>query len=236
MTDFKYVGSELELFAHAINWKRYWGGKIAPFMGDRILEVGAGIGGTTAVLCDEDYDYWLGLEPDGQMVADLQARQQQGAFPACCAFREGTVATLADDEKFDSALYIDVLEHIEDDTEEIEQVAEHIAPGGYIIVLSPAFQFLYSEFDHAIGHYRRYTRSMLRQITPPHFDTCLSIYLDSLGMLLSLGNRIMLRAPTPTLRQIKLWDRIFVPASRLTDRLCLHALGRSVLHVWERHS
>jgi hypothetical protein len=77
---------------------------------------------------------------------------------------------------------------------------------------------------------------MLREISPPDFDTRLSIYLDSLGMLLSLGNRVMLRAPSPTLGQIKFWDRVFVPTSRVTDKLCLHSLGRSVLHVWERKS
>ena len=44
MADFKYRGSELETFARAVNWKRYWRHLLVPFLGHDVLEVGSGIG------------------------------------------------------------------------------------------------------------------------------------------------------------------------------------------------
>ena len=46
---FAYSGSELELFADALNWKRYFAAGLRPYLGSRVLEVGAGIGGTTGL-------------------------------------------------------------------------------------------------------------------------------------------------------------------------------------------
>ena len=54
MADYTYIGSELELFSEASNWKAYYARLIRPYLGEEVLEVGAGIGATTASLCSED--------------------------------------------------------------------------------------------------------------------------------------------------------------------------------------
>lgn len=228
-----YIGNELELFAHAQNWKRYFGGVIAP-LGLRVLEVGAGLGATTAALCDGAQDEWLCLEPDRSLLAEVQARIQSGALPACCRPRAGTVTDLAPDERFDSILYIDVLEHIAEDRAELEQAARHLAPGGRLVALSPAYPFLYSPFDKAIGHHRRYTRASLAALTPPGCRQSKLLYLDSVGLLTSLANRLFLRQSLPTQAQILFWDRHLVPLSRRLDPLIGFRAGRSVISIWER--
>ena len=58
--------------------------------------------------------------------------------------------------------------------------------------------------------------------------------MDSVGMLASLGNRLLLKSAMPTAQQIAVWDRLMVPLSRLADPLLLHTLGKSVLGVWTR--
>jgi hypothetical protein len=50
MSDFSYVGSELELFAAVGNWKTYWSRQIRPFITGDVIEVGAGIGSNTPFL------------------------------------------------------------------------------------------------------------------------------------------------------------------------------------------
>ena len=50
-TDFTYVGTELDLFARATNWKAYLRRQITPYLGQEVLEIGAGLGGTTLHLC-----------------------------------------------------------------------------------------------------------------------------------------------------------------------------------------
>ena len=50
MSEFKYVGSELDLFAAVRNWKSYWSRQILPFLKGDILEVGADLGSNTRLL------------------------------------------------------------------------------------------------------------------------------------------------------------------------------------------
>jgi hypothetical protein len=60
------------------------------------------------------------------------------------------------------------------------------------------------------------------------------IYLDPVGLLASLANRVLLRSPMPTRRQIAVWDRLLVPASRAIDPILGGAVGKSVFAVWRR--
>jgi hypothetical protein len=109
-----------------------------------------------------------------------------------------------------------------------------LRPGGRVLVLSPAHQWLFSEFDRAIGHFRRYTRGALRAITPAGATVERLIYLDSVGLLASLGNRLLLKKSMPTARQIGIWDGMMVPLSRALDLVLLHSVGKSVLAVWKK--
>jgi 2-polyprenyl-3-methyl-5-hydroxy-6-metoxy-1,4-benzoquinol methylase len=225
-----YIGSELEIFAHAQRWKAYYKSLIAPFFGQRVLEAGAGLGATTAALCDGTQAEWICLEPDPHLLAQLQSRP----LPGCCRPQLGFVSSLLPDSRFDSILYIDVLEHIQDDSAELERASRHLAPGGRLIVLSPAYQFLFSPFDESIGHYRRYTRATLSALTPPGCRLILLRYLDSVGLLTSLANRLFLRQSLPTHAQILFWDRRLLPLSRVLDRLVGYRFGRSVVGIWEK--
>lgn len=225
---FQYVGGELEIFEKAVNWKRYWRDRIRPFVAGNVLEVGAGIGANTRLLATLPHENWMCLEPD----ADLAAR-----IPDLGPEYSTVVATLAElgaHERFDTILYIDVLEHIEDDRGELVRAAAHLNPGGHVIVLSPAHQFLYAPFDRAIGHYRRYSRAMLRAAAPDCLREAAMIYLDSVGLLASAGNRFLLGQSLPTEGQILAWDRRMVPLSRWLDRLFLNAIGKTVVGVWRR--
>jgi SAM-dependent methyltransferase len=227
-----YPGSELELFSRAVNWKDYLRARLARFLGREVLEVGAGIGATTKALCGPGQQRWVCLEPDADMAGLLRRRVDEGELPACCEVLCGTTAELPPGARFDTILYIDVLEHIRDDAGEVRRAARVLAPGGHLAVLAPAHPFLFTEFDRAIGHHRRYGRSDLLRLAPPELDVVEARYLDSVGLAASLGNRFLLRSATPSPRQIQLWDRVMVPISRLVDPLVGGSLGKSVLVAW----
>jgi SAM-dependent methyltransferase len=146
----------------------------------------------------------------------------------------GSLAAFAQKPIFDCVLYMDVLEHIDDDQLQIQTAAKLVRPKGYIVVLSPAHQWLFSEFDKSIGHLRRYSKRTLCKLMPSGWTEVKLKYLDSLGILLSLGNVVALRQSLPTRSQIELWDRICVPFSRTFDRLSRGTLGKSVLAVWQK--
>lgn len=232
MADYRYEGDELALFAHAHNWKQYWISQLAPFVRGDVLEVGAGIGSNTPKLRYLSTGGWLCLEPDELLLPELRRRVETNiSLPVevMC----GTVNSLPKDKLFDTALYIDVLEHIPDDVAEIAAVAKHIRSSGHIIVLSPAHQLLYSPFDRAIGHQRRYNRTSLLRCSPPSAQPILVSYLDSVGYFLSLANRMILQQSNPTLHQIFFWDNYIVPVSRFVDHWLGFRFGKSILGVWK---
>jgi SAM-dependent methyltransferase len=233
-----YVGNELELFARARHWKRYWGSVVGPYLRGDVLEVGAGLGANTQPLRAQATAVrrWICLEPDSRLLEQLRRAVTPSREMSNIEARLGTVESLNDGEQFDAILYIDVLEHIPDDALEVRRAAARLREGGHLIVLSPAHQWLFSPFDKAIGHYRRYTRKSMKQtaegVDRLRLERCW--YLDACGLFASTANKLVLRQAMPTLRQILFWDRVLVPGSRLVDPLLFHRFGKSVLAIWER--
>jgi ubiquinone/menaquinone biosynthesis C-methylase UbiE len=230
----KYPGDELVLFQHALHWKKYFSQQIKPYIKGNVLEVGAGISATTLLLNDGSAKQWLMLEPDEEMATTLKKKLEAKELSSNCQVQTGTIDQLRTSAKFDTIIYIDVLEHIEADTEEIKKAAALLNPSGHIIVLSPAFQFLYSPFDKAIGHHRRYNKKMFRKITPVELQPVNSIYYDSVGYFAALMNKLLLRKKYPTQKQVLFWDNWMVPVSKITDKLFFHSFGKSIIGVWKK--
>lgn len=231
MSDFHYVGSELDLFAEARNWKAYWSQQISSFVCGDVLEVGAGIGSNTVLMCEGTTGRWICLEPDPalafQLERSLKGREQ---LQSHC----GTLQTLVRQESFDTILYVDVLEHIEDDVAEMKEAAARLRPKGRIIVLSPAHQWLFTPFDASIGHFRRYNRSTLKKVSPPGLVLEQMFYLDSCGIAASTANQLLLKQSMPTRKQIGIWDRWMIPVSKAMDPILGYSLGKSIVGIWRR--
>jgi SAM-dependent methyltransferase len=226
----QYVGTELELFSAATRWKAYFARSLAPFVRGDVLEVGAGIGSNIRGLHGPGVRSWHGLEPDPALAA--RARQVISGLPGA-RITVGTTETpgLGD---YDSILYIDVLEHIEDDRGELGRAATLLRPGGHLVVLCPAHQALYSEFDRTIGHFRRYDAKSLEACGPSGCELERSYYLDCVGMLASFANRWFLKREQPSPAQIATWDRLMVPLSTVLDPCFGRRLGKSVVAIWRR--
>jgi SAM-dependent methyltransferase len=225
-----YVGNELELFSRATRWKGYFAKAITDYIERDVLEVGAGIGANTLLLHNAKVSSWHSLEPDETLAQ--QARQAVAGLPTCRVLVGTTTSTELG--RYDTILYIDVLEHIEDDQGELEHAATLLKEDGHLVVLAPAHQSLYSEFDRAIGHFRRYDAGSLTAVGPADLTLERVFYLDSVGMLASFANRAFLKSSQPTPAQIATWDRFMVPLSKLLDPCFGRRLGKSVVGVWRR--
>jgi SAM-dependent methyltransferase len=238
-TTVTYLGEELEIFKSARNWKSYFSSRLTKFIGSRVLEVGAGLGETTAFLWggDPDTEIWCCLEPDPKLFQSLVEKKNANLLPGCCEPVAGTTADLlgnSKDYRFDTIIYIDVIEHIEDDYEEIRRASAMLGAGGHLVILAPAHNLLFSPFDKAVGHYRRYDRKLCARLEGGDLKIVRSEYLDSLGCLLSLGNRFILKSGRPTSAQIEFWDSFIVPSSTICDRLFFFSLGKSILTVYKK--
>jgi SAM-dependent methyltransferase len=229
-----YEGGELDLFLAARNWKSYWSRKIAPHIGDAVLEVGAGFGANTPYLFGEARRRWLCLEPDATLTTQIPGRLKDYPWSSVIETRVGTLQDIPPGETFDTLLYIDVLEHIEDDRGELRAALDRLTSNGKIIVLSPAHPSLFTEFDRAIGHFRRYTIASLRACAPPGARLVTLYYLDAVGLLASTANRLLLHQSMPTPAQIQFWDRWLVTNSLWLDPLLGFQFGKTVIGVWAK--
>lgn len=223
---FTYGGDELPLMARAVQWKSYVATLVRPYLRGSVLEVGAGIGAYIPYLYRPPVREWTALEPDAAQagrIGDARVR----VVP-------GTLDAIDPADRYDTILYLDVLEHIADDVGELRRAQSHLRAGGYLIVLAPAYPFLFSPMDTKVGHHRRYTRARLRAITPSLCVLARLNNLDSAGLLASLANRFVLRAERMSPGQVAVWDGALVPVSRVLDGMLGHRLGKSLLAVWRR--
>ena len=229
---YHYVGSELELFAAATNWKIYLATVLRRFVIGRVLEVGAGIGSNISYLHNGLVTEWTAVEPDANLARRIEERLAAGQLPANYRLVNGSIASIESEAIFDTILYIDVLEHVLDDGAELVRARRHLATRGNLVVLSPAHQFLFTAFDAAIGHHRRYNRALMRALTPPgcQLSTCLMV--DCAGLFASLANKVLLSAALPSKQQIAVWDKLLVPISRIVDRAIGHSFGKTIIAVW----
>jgi SAM-dependent methyltransferase len=234
MNDFKYSGEELDVFGGAHNWKSYWVEKIRSYIGKNVLEVGAGIGATTMALKNVPHDAWFCVEPDPLLCEKILERKSTGEIASNVRIQNCTALDLVGKNKFDTILYIDVLEHIENDREELEIALSLLNDGGVIIILSPAHNYLYSQFDKKIGHHRRYNKKELSKIIPSGMLIKQMLYMDSVGFFASLANKIILKQSDPTAAQVGVWDKVMVPLSRMIDPIILNLAGKSILAICQK--
>ncbi len=225
----KYIGEELQVFEYAKNWKKYFSTFLKPFIQGKTLEAGAGIGGTTSFLNNGQPTSWLCMEPDVELLKQIDQKIKLGLLPSNCKSIGGTILDL--NETFDTIIYIDVIEHIENDRKEVSMAISKLNQGGHLIILVPAFNFLYSPFDKAIGHYRRYSKKMLRDIMPSEVVIKKLLYLDTAGFFSSLANKYFLKQNEPTKEQVLFWDRFLLKFSLVLDKIFFQQFGKSVFIV-----
>src|SRR5260370_20966542 len=86
-------------------------------------------------------------------------------------------------------------------------------------------------YHSAIGHFRRYNRASLRNISPSGMQLEALFYLDACGIMASAAHQLFLRQSMPTKTQIGVWDKWIVPVSRVVDPLLMHSFGKSLVGI-----
>lgn len=228
-----YPGEELGLFANAHVWKAYWTKMAAPFIGERVFDVGSGLGGNLPWLAAHGED-WTCIEPDGDLAKQLASNLPAARNGQSWRVVEGVLSDLGDEPGADTIIYADVIEHIEDDKAEVARAAGLLKLGGRLVVLVPAHQWLFSPFDASVGHFRRYNRATLRALAGSELELVRMRYLDSVGMGASVANRFFLKAAKPSRAQIDFWDKRLVPLSKVLDPVLGYRFGKSILVVWRK--
>jgi hypothetical protein len=129
-------------------------------------------------------------------------------------------------------MYLNVLEHIENDKDEINKAINKLQTHGHLVVLVPAHDKLFSKFDKAVGHFRRYEKDFFLNLNLKNCKIEKLVYLDALGYLLYYLNKIFFKEEVyPSKIKILIWDKIFTPITFFLDKILLNKLGKNILYV-----
>jgi SAM-dependent methyltransferase len=132
------------------------------------------------------------------------------------------------DTTFDLIVMVNVLEHIEHDSQFLVQLRPLMSENGRLFVFVPAHQMLYSKFDKAIGHFRRYSKGRLHAVVnEASFVIKRSGAFDILGIVPALLFRL-LGKERPGKASIKIFDTVIFPISKLCDRVTGRRVGKNL--------
>ncbi len=203
-------------------------------LGQRVVEVGCGIGNFTGLLLDRELV--VALDREEACVESLRDR-----FPGRANLRaltcEAPSSAFRDLARFrpDSVVCVNVLEHIEDDRAALRAMAEILVPGGVIVLLVPAFDALYGPIDRNLGHYRRYRRGSLGRLADSAgLEVRKLRYLNTVGFFGWWVNARVLRRETQSDGQIAIFDRWIVPLLSAIEGAAAPPFGQSLLAVLRR--
>ncbi|MBI5154813.1 glycosyltransferase [Candidatus Poribacteria bacterium] len=154
----------LQALRRAHRFNRWLFSTFAHHLGDSVLEAGCGIGNLTELMlnkgrlvCVDNEDFYLDrLRQSYGHLANVRIHKAD-------LTRAQDLAHAADGKLFDSAICINVMEHIQDDVGVLRNMFSVLKPGGRAVVLVPHDPSLYSAVDKVLGHFKRYTRKDLRR-------------------------------------------------------------------------
>lgn len=223
----------LEAIAKADKFNSWMYNQMKPFLKGKVLEIGSGIGNISKLIQTDDEIVLTDLRD--QYIDKLRVQ-----FNGTKVVKLDLVHPTFEDEyseligKFDFVFALNVIEHIEDDKRAIYNMQLLLKKGGVQFVLVPAYQSLYNQFDIALEHYRRYTKSSLMNIFPNKKNIKTSWYFNSLGILAwFLVGKVLSKKIIPE-SNMSLYNKI-IPIVKLCDFITAKRLGLSVIAVYQKN-
>ena len=221
----KYEGWELHNFDSANLYRAYQFSLIEKQIKGNILEVGPGNCiyvnkymkvSNSITLIEPTNKYFQPLKKKFKNIKKVTVKKNLKSFKK---------------NSFDTIIYLDVLEHIKNDKQEINKAYKLLKRSGTIIICVPAFQFLYSIYDKKIGHYRRYNKKNFIQLLKKcGIENYKIRYFDFVGFCLILISKLLNRESLNNFSlKIKLWN-FLIPISICLDLLLMkYFFGKSLL-------
>ena len=207
--------------------------EIEPYLGQRILEIGCGLGNFAHHLTDRNL--YLGTETSVDSIEHV-SRVFADHANMLFAVADATAPGFVDFGRLsiDTIFSLNVFEHIEDHETALRNAANVLQPGGRLILVVPAHMALYGSIDRAIGHYRRYDKNMAADLFRQAGLTLVKQkYINALGGLGWWANSRLRKEDTPPSGQLRLFNAV-VPVLKAVERTVPAPFGISLLTVGQR--
>jgi hypothetical protein len=193
--------------------------------GKTVLDFGAGLGSLA--------DLWLlhtSVKPDCVEIDEVSQRDLKSKGYVVYPDLEDV------SQKYDIVYCSNVLEHIEQDFDTISNFRRVMKSSSIVVIYVPALQFLFSDLDHKVGHYRRYSKSdLVAKFEGNGFEVISCDFVDSIGVIASLAIKLFGWRSTLNIgskRSVQFYDRFIFPLSTYLDLLGLQkVIGKNLFLV-----
>jgi SAM-dependent methyltransferase len=224
------------------NYREYQYSLISDYIGKNIIEIGSGDRSFTKQINDniKDFDRIYSIEPSKTL---FNLHKNNFNFPNNISFECIDLFDLDENiGMFDTGIFIHVLEHIKDDKQALNKIADFIIPGGYVLIEVPALQFLYSAHDETLGHYRRYNKKLLKKaIDLNKYEIVKLWYQDPIGVFGSFLYFKLLKIKIKSDEGLKLaknqggfYDKYIIPFEKKIEKYITFPFGLSLTVVLRR--
>jgi len=220
----------LDIMAKASNYNKWIFEQIEPHLGDKILEVGSGVGSMTAFF---DNKKVCCVDVNDNHIKALQKKYK-------CHKNITVVKTDLSrnhhkiKDTFDTIICINILEHVEDDMNMLVNFYPLLKKKGKLILMLPAFKKLYGTIDEADNHYRRYNKKEIEQVLDiADFKIKDVYYMNIIGAIGWYYHGKMLKLKTHNEGDIGLFDKL-VPAISSIEKVIRPPFGLSLIVVCEK--
>jgi hypothetical protein len=217
-----YPGWELKYFDKALNFRRYQFSLIKEYICGQVAEVGPGNGVNLNIYKSLAKKIYL-FEPSQIFIKKLKKYKNQKIKIINTVFTKSK-------NKYNTIIYLDVLEHIKNDSKEIINAYNSLKKNGYLIINVPAFQHLYSKFDEDLMHFKRYSKKDFKKVLHMHkIYNYKMLYFDCLGYFFSALSKIFIKNYKINFGyKILIWNKL-MPLSIFFDKLFFNFFGKSLI-------
>ncbi|MFH1767909.1 MAG: bifunctional glycosyltransferase/class I SAM-dependent methyltransferase [Candidatus Omnitrophota bacterium] len=225
--------SDLDTLSYLQKYNDYLFDRVNPYLGRRLLEIGAGIGNFSQLLIKKR-KMLVSIDNSKDKLLYLSRRMPDSTvFKSCYCDLEVDPPEALKEFKFDSAVCVNMLEHLVHDKKTVNHIYNILEKGGVFVLVVPAGKRLFSPFDNLLKHYRRYSREDLEaMLQESGFKVKTIEYLNFLGIFLWWLNFKILRRKRFSTWQLFIFNQ-FVWIIRITDKIFPKA-GLSLLAVAEK--
>jgi SAM-dependent methyltransferase len=230
-----FAAADLEVMSDAHNYVGWiFSELIAPHLGRSVLEIGAGIGTYSARIASyPKVEHLTCVEVDPSCAATARTALETAPTRTAVEYLVGDYfgATLPKD-RYDTALLINVLEHLGDDRAAVKKARSELRMDGTLVIFVPAFEVLMSDLDRKLGHYRRYTTGSLRRLLENAGFTVTALrYYNLTGFFGWLWRFRILGRTEQSPGLVRVFDRVILPAQLRVERALALPVGQSVYAV-----
>ena len=201
-----------------------------PYVGRRVLEVGSGIGNLTQFFINRDLVVATDIE-DAHLNALQNKFGHRKNFKCFKADFMDDVAEMFVPHSIDTIVCSNVLEHIKDDRAALGNMFKLLVPGGNLVLLVPAFMWLYGSLDEHLLHHRRYSRKeLVEKFQTAGFAIRHVEWMNMFGIPGWFLNARIRKVNSLPPAQLRLYDKL-VPIFRAVEKLTGPPVGQSLIVI-----